>query len=92
MNDQNKSQTPCYANFWVIQVGNDYGSFLFEGTEEEAEERRMAKAKWERAVALKRPATKEEVDTGETSCCWNHPNFKHYAKGIRYHCECSLCA
>lgn len=48
--------------WWVIDV-NNYGAFLFEGTGAEAEERRVAKARWEGAVARKRIATPEEVAT-----------------------------
>jgi hypothetical protein len=45
---------------WAIFVGGGYGAFLFSGTEEEAEELRVHKARWEGAVALKRLATEEE--------------------------------
>lgn len=38
---------------WRITVGGGYGSFEFEGTEEEAEEMRIHKARWEGAVARK---------------------------------------
>ena len=37
---------------WLIKVLG-YGSFVFNGTEEEAEEMRQHKARWERAVATK---------------------------------------
>ena len=42
-----------------------YVPFLFEGTEAEAEEMRVHKARWEQACAQKRPATKEEIDSQE---------------------------
>lgn len=38
---------------WLISVGVDYGSFLFEGNETEAEAMRASKANWEHAVARK---------------------------------------
>lgn len=38
---------------WLITVGGGYGTFEFEGTEEEAEEMRRHKANWEGAVATK---------------------------------------
>jgi hypothetical protein len=34
-------------------VGGGYGEFVFEGTEDQAEEMRAHKARWERAVAQK---------------------------------------
>mgnify|MGYP000915409800 CR=1 FL=1 len=48
------------AVYWVISVGG-YGSFFFEGTEEQAEKMRCLKARWEQAVARKRLATAEEL-------------------------------
>ncbi len=59
---------------WVIQVGG-YGSFLFEGNEQEAEEMRAHKSRWERAPARKRPASPEEVESGKASSCLNHSGF-----------------
>ncbi len=41
---------------WIITVGG-YGEFEFEGTEDEAEEMRAHKARWEQAVARKRRVT-----------------------------------
>jgi hypothetical protein len=38
---------------WLISVGGGYGSFVFEGSEDEAEEMRAHKANWEHAVARK---------------------------------------
>ncbi len=38
---------------WLICVGGEYGCFVFEGTEAEAEEMRRHKATWEQAVARK---------------------------------------
>ena len=46
---------------WLITVGAGYGSFLFTGTEAEAEQCRKNKANWEHAVARKRLATPKEV-------------------------------
>jgi len=51
---------PCPMRWWVIWV-NNYGHFMFAGTEAEAEERRADKCKWEGAMGRKRPATDEEV-------------------------------
>ncbi|QNH21195.1 hypothetical protein HEP73_02107 [Xanthomonas sp. GW] len=59
---------------WVIRVAG-YGSFLFVGTEEEAEEMRRHKARWERAVAHKRPADAQEVAEQTPSRCDNHPGW-----------------
>ena len=50
--------------WFVITVGNGYGSFFFRGTEEEAEKMRKHKARWEQAPATKRVATQEEIATG----------------------------
>ena len=46
---------------WVITVGGGYGSFLFKGSEEEAEAMRCHKAIWEGSVATKRTATNEDI-------------------------------
>jgi len=73
---------------WVIIVGNDYGTFMFEGTEEEAEQRRRDKANWEGAVALKRLADENEIKSNEPEYCWNHPNF---ASKVKHYCECEKC-
>jgi len=40
-------------SFWKISV-NGYGDFAFFGTEKEAEEMRIHKARWEQGVAHKR--------------------------------------
>lgn len=45
---------------WHIDVAS-WGSILFEGTEEEAEEWRRHKARWEQSVARKRLATEDEI-------------------------------
>jgi len=47
---------------WIITVGG-YGSFEFEGTEQEAEEMRQHKASWEGAPAKKelKEGTDEKV-------------------------------
>lgn len=76
---------------WVIIVGSGYGAFLFRGSEVEAEEMRVHKARWERAVAQKRPATEQEVANDEASQCWNHHNFSHAKKGVVYACGCGNC-
>jgi hypothetical protein len=39
---------------WEITVGGGYGTFVFYGTEAEAEEMRRHKANWEHAVARKK--------------------------------------
>ncbi len=52
------------GNWFIITVGNGYGSFFFRGTEEEAEKMRKHKARWEQAVATKRFATQAEIATG----------------------------
>ena len=49
---------------WVIDVAG-YGSFLFEGSEKQAEEMRAHKAWWEGGVGRKRPATQAEIDLGK---------------------------
>ena len=41
---------------WKITV-HGYGEFIFEGTEEEAEEMRRHKANWEHGVAKKEKIT-----------------------------------
>jgi hypothetical protein len=53
------------TRFWRISVGGGYGSFIFEGSEEQAELMRRHKAVWEGAVARKRPATDEEIKTAK---------------------------
>lgn len=72
---------------WVISVGG-YGSFLFNGSEVEAEEFRKHKANWEKAAARKRLADRDEIHTGVINQCKNHPNFN---TKDRYHCECNNC-
>jgi len=47
--------------WWIIRVGGGYGEFAFRGTEAEAEEMRVHKARWEGAFASKRPA-KSDAD------------------------------
>jgi hypothetical protein len=73
---------------WVILVGRDYGAFLFEGTEAEAEATRAHKARWEQAVAKLRLADQVERATNEASQCWNHPGFNNSA---RHRCMCKEC-
>ena len=61
---------------WVIHVGGGYGSFLFGGTEDEAEVMRVHKSNWEMAVAWKRRANAAEIKTGTPSRCFtNHDGF-----------------
>ena len=52
------------AQWWVISVAG-YGSFLFDGSEKEAEEMRAHKARWERGIGRKRLATPEEIKSGK---------------------------
>ena len=72
---------------WVIRVGG-YGSFIFDGTEEEAEEMRCHKSNWEQAVARKRLADECERLTGQINQCANHPN---YESKLRHFCDCPQC-
>ncbi len=71
-------------NQWVILIGG-YGAFLFEGTADEAEEMRRHKARWERGIGKKRPATGEEVASKTPSQCWNHVGFNN---NFTYICGC----
>lgn len=70
---------------WAILVAG-YGAFLIEGTEQEAEEMRAHKARWERGIGRKRPATPEEVKAGKPDGCWNHPLFNN--KFVYGTCDC----
>jgi hypothetical protein len=72
---------------WVINAYG-WGAFLFEGTEFEAEEVRINKAKWEQTITKKRLATKNELKNKNIDDCKNHPGFK--LKG-RYSCDCKKC-
>lgn len=74
------------SNRWVILVGGGYGAFVFEGTENQAEDMRRHKASWEGAVARKRPVADD--DTADTMHCWNHPLFN---SPWRYQCDCGKC-
>lgn len=76
------------TNRWVILVGGGYGAFFFEGDAEQAEEVRVHKARWEGAIARKRPAADDEHD-GKVSQCWNHPLFS--GSGGKYACRCGEC-
>lgn len=73
---------------WVITVGGGYGNYMTTGTEQEVEEKRSAKARWEQTIARKRLADDEELRTGIINPCKNHPNFNTKS---RYHCECPKC-
>ena len=48
-----------YTKHWVIEVPA-WGTLYAIGTEAQAEEWRVHKARWERSVARKREATEEE--------------------------------
>ena len=61
---------------WVILVGG-YGSYLFTGSAAEAEGARVAKARWEKAPALKRLADANDIAPNKPSKCWNHPGFNN---------------
>lgn len=76
------------SRVWVISVADNYGSFFVTGTEQEVEEKRKYKAKWEQTIARKRLADKEELLTGIINSCKNHPNFQ---SKDRYHCICPKC-
>src|SRR5690242_12034106 len=69
---------------WVIWVGGGYGAFLFAGTEAEAEEIRCHKAKWEGAIAKKRPASYQDIEI--PSQCLNHRGFLN--RGRYADCRC----
>jgi hypothetical protein len=77
---------------WVIQLSM-WGSFLYQGTQAEAEARRAHKARWEQEIAHLRPATPEEIVADRPlSRCWNHPLFLEvYPKRRRFQCECGAC-
>jgi hypothetical protein len=87
---------------WVILVAGGYGTFLFEGSEAEAEEMRAHKANWEHAIAHKRPAS--VGDFPHPSGCWNHRGFNRaYWWGSRgrrlkkpwtphFDCHCGACS
>ena len=49
---------------WVIKV-HSWGTLFAIGTEEQAEEWRRHKARWERSIATKREATESEVVEGK---------------------------
>lgn len=70
---------------WVILIGG-YGAFLYEGNEEYAENMRAHKARWERGVGKKRPATDKEVAAGKPSQCWNHAGFNN--RFVYNDCQC----
>ena len=50
------STTTEVREWWEITVGGGYGTFPFFGTEAEAEEMRVHKARWEGAIARKHRA------------------------------------
>jgi len=47
--------------WWIIEVVG-YGDFSFFGAEEEAEERRAAKAEWEGGIGRKRLASRANAE------------------------------
>ena len=73
---------------WVIAVAN-YGSFLFFGTEKEADDRRAAKAEWEHAAARMREAEAGETSDDKIHRCKNHLGF--LARYGRHACDCKNC-
>lgn len=60
------STTPFPSSVWAIYVIG-YGSFLFVGTEAEAEDMRLHKARWEGGLGRKRFATTVEIAAGRAS-------------------------
>lgn len=50
---------------WLITVGGGYGSFVFVGTEEDAEKMRRHKARQEGAVATKKRLPAKEAPAHE---------------------------
>ena len=57
----NKQQTPD-KNYWLITI-NSWGTHLLYGTEEEAEDFRKHKCRWEQSIGIKRIANNEEILT-----------------------------
>lgn len=76
-------------NIWVIKIAGGYGSFFFEGTEMEAEQRRIDKCRWEGSIGKKRLATQEEIEQNKINDCWNHVGFENK---FRYKCDCEPCS
>lgn len=76
---------------WVITIGAGYGSFFFVGTEDEAEELRANKSKWERAGGWKRLADDIEIETKVINLCKNHKNYKKNSIGRKTFCQCGQC-
>jgi hypothetical protein len=86
---------------WVIQLPH-YGAFVFEGTESEAEEMRVHKARWEHEPAHKRPASFSDFTS--VSHCWNHKGYARLVtRGMRgralkrpfvpyFDCNCGGCS
>lgn len=59
---------------WTIRISG-YGTFEFEGTEQEAEEMRKNKAQWERGNGLKyRKCEQEIIDKLVELQCWFFDN------------------
>lgn len=58
MTTQTTGQQPSID--WRLWVGGGYGHFDFHGTEAEAEQMRIHKARWESAVAFKWRASDPE--------------------------------
>ena len=57
----NKQQTPD-KHYWLITI-NSWGTHLLYGTEEEAEDFRKHKCRWEQSIGTKRIANNEEILT-----------------------------
>jgi len=74
--------------WWVIFISG-YGAYLVYETEEEAEEKRKAKAIWEGGIGRKRLADQEEIRSGKAKHCWNHPGFNNKSKYAD--CGCKFC-
>ena len=85
---------------WVINVAQ-YGAFLFEGSEAEAESMRAHKSQWEGSIGHKRPASFTDFPT--PSNCWNHRGYVRIARygsrnrllkrpyTPRFYCDCGRC-
>ena len=71
---------------WVFFVAGGYGWFNRWARDSEAEATRRNKAQWEGAIARKRLATPEEVETGAISECHRHEGF-----ATPHQCGCLRC-
>ena len=75
---------------WVMLLGSadKPESYIFEGTEENAEKQRHINAVEENLTCLKRPALPDETEDS-LDPCWNHPGFENVHQ---YQCRCPQCA